>query len=401
MNDIELTDAEATRLSELLHRAAGGVQPAEPMALTPARRPHHPGRWLAAAAVIAALVVGGVVLLGGDDGERVDTGPANTVDPRLTTVIEQSDIWRLPEGLDDLRLVGAGEMGASTPPVRYLVDDIEHPTRWVMLAGFGAPLPAASKAEVIDLGDGVHLSISDPEPDDTPGSFAMWIDQSTHYLSGMYVGVDRDQVVDLLSRTFADEATLADPDRLNDALAALEPIDGLVAPQWTPTTDGSIAGVQLTLMSEDDVEVLVSVGRTGLPPALAALNVRLSMLQLERLAATGGTDVGQTVTARPDLGPNVLQSSATYDGQPAGVGALSLVVITDDGTMITANRAVSADDIRTATPLSEAEQLRIIGSLRSMGADAFRTALDADRVVFFTSDSGAQPSGVTTTVIGD
>lgn len=384
MSDTDLTDDEAQRLSALLHRAADGLPPAAP---APATR-RHPGRWLAAAAAVAALVVGGVVLLRGDGGERIATGPARSVDPRLATVVEQSGIWRLPEGLDDLRVVGASEIGTAEP-TRFLVDDVERPTRWVVLAVSSAPLPAADESEVVDLGDGVRLSIAGPADGD-PGAFSMWIDGGTPSLSGHFSGVDRDQVIELLRTSFGDPATLTDPERLRQALATVPGIDGLEPTPWDssvqlplgpePAGSGPVVALELSLLADDGDEVAVFLQRTGLPPGVAMLNTRLEFDRIEQL----GTFPDMSVRERPDLGPHVLERR--WDrADPSG---RQIIVFSDDGTMLSASRAVSSDEAAEAVPLTEAEQLRILGSLRAMDQRSFQSTLAAAGIELTTAAGG-------------
>ena len=120
MSDTELTELtgpEADRLRALLHRAADSLDVTTPdhLEIEPARRRPNPGRWLgAAAAVLVVAAIGAAWWLSGDDGQRIDTGPAEPPVTVAPQVLEESGIWRLPEGLDGYRIVGARADDASS-----------------------------------------------------------------------------------------------------------------------------------------------------------------------------------------------------------------------------------------------------------------------------------------------
>jgi hypothetical protein len=74
------------------------------------------------------------------------------------------------------------------------------------------------------------------------------------------------------------------------------------------------------------------------------------------------------------------------------------VVLTDDGVMITVARSVESSQMATAEPPAEAEQLRVINSLRALDRPEFVAQLEARGVEFFAAGSVRQVDEVTTTV---
>ena len=131
---------------------------------------------------------------------------------------------------------------------------------------------------------------------------------------------------------------------------------------------------------------------------------RLRFEQQADLSSIALDDVGPGVvyraTPRPELGRNVLEMSSSSDGMPT---VTSLLVFTDDGVMISVARAATIDQVRRTgrDPLPEAEQLRIVNSLRAMSESAFTEQLTALGVEFVTA-GGTTPGGLepTTTVPG-
>ncbi len=399
MSDTEPTDREADRLRELLHRAAEGLDVTTPT-LDTALQQHRPrrrgsGRWLAAASVLVVAAVGALLWWDSPE-ERVETVPASPEVTVAPQVLEQSEIWRLPEDLDGYRVVSA-MTSSSVRALLIAVDDVDEPTRWLSLADHGVEIPLDGSTRVIELASGLELLLRPVEGEEGVTRFGLRVGSSSAYVTGTFHGVE-EEVVDLLAATFDDVEAFEDFERRTEALGRLRPPGGLT-PIWDPG-DASYdpRGVTvLTLVDDDGPEVAVTLERTELPPAVAALRMRLVMRDLATIGGPGGSSVTQEFQPRPDLGAHVLQLRARIDGQPAGAAANQIVVITADGTVISVTRVARQDEILTTEPLDEEAQLRIVNSLRAMSAEEFRAAVEAAGAELVDPDAAAGPNGVPTT----
>lgn len=409
MNDLELTERESDRLRELLHRRADHIQVTTPEfdVVTPTQEAHRRGngRWFAAAAaaVVVLAAVGGAWWLSSDGTDRIDTVPAEPAVTVAPQVLEQSGIWRLPDPTSDLEVLGAQE-GGSRPAALLAVDDPDDPSRWIMIGDYGVQ-GEASGARTVDAADGMVIVLSSNDRSETP-RFGMRDGDSSEYVSGLYQGVDDEEIVEMLRRTFPDRATLIEQEFRSVALAALAPPDGLV-PTWDPevvirTSDANSAdSIELSLRADldvgDDAEVVVSMTQLGLPPAVTALLLRLQSEQMQlRLPETGAL-VSQELVERPELGDRVYELRYVADDEVAAPGA-RLVVLTDDGVMIGVTQAVESTEVATARPASASSQLGIINRLRSTDRSDFVARLEAQGVEFFAAGSVRTDGDPTTTV---
>lgn len=377
MSDTELTDTEAARLRELLHRAADSLDVTTPdhVELQPTRTRPGPGRWLAAAAVLVVAAVGAAWWLSGDGEDRIDTGPAEppvTVAPR---VLEESGIWRLPEDLDGYRLVGAQDGGsfdtssADTPGV-LAVDDPDDPRRWLLVQAYDEIGEAPEGSRQVELSDEVTATL-------IPTEGSTWFQLSgldgpdgTYRIvaGGSAFGIDEEELIGLLTEH------LSSSDALTSASSPTAPMEAMLDDAgfgddrlvWQGNGDGGPASVnhqlQVTLMGDDDTEVVIVLSRTNAPAWAHAIHLRMTaeLISLRSLGTPAGTI---SVRPRPDLGRNVLEAGA------------SMAVISGDGAMIGIGPTYQTADPSNAAPLTEEQQLRIINSLRAMSEDEFRARL--------------------------
>lgn len=406
MSDTELGEREAAHLRGLLHRAAAQVEVPDrtsldvPLPREPRRK--GPGRWLAAAAVVALAGVGTLWWLGTPE-ERIETVPA---DPTVTVarhVLEERGIWRVPEGLDGYRLASAMGPSAMTVGILLAVDDVDEPSRWISLAAHGVEIPLDERTRVVELSDGLELLLRPVDGQDRITRYGLVLGGSSAYVTGTYRGVDDDEVVEVLSEAFADGEALAHPEGRAEALRRVRLPDGLVPTRSPGDVTFEQWGVAtLTLEADDGTEVAVTLQHTGLPPAVAALHLRLLYLDLAAQGGSGETSFSHELEPRPDLGAHVLQLHARIGEQPAGAAVNRIIVITDDGTVVTAARVAGQDQLLAAEPLGEEEQVRIVNSLRSVASEAaFRAAVEAAGAEFVDPDADAVsgPAGAATTVV--
>ena len=221
MSDTELTDTEAARLRQLLHRAADSLEvttpDADPVDLRPATQRHGRGRWLFAAA--AGRGRGGrgrLVAVGRRRGPHRHRSRGADRHGR-TPVLEQTGIWRLPEDLDGYRVVGAQDGGSfdsssvDTPGV-LAVDDPEDPQRWLLVQAYDElgeldELPAGTRQ--VELSDEVTVTL-------VPTSGSTWFrvaptgDVSGYLpISGSALGIDEAELTELLAERFGTVGALA------------------------------------------------------------------------------------------------------------------------------------------------------------------------------------------------
>lgn len=414
MSDTELTDIEAARLRQLLHRAADGLPIQTPdvdsVDLQPAADRTGRGRWLFAAAAVLVVVIaaaGAVVLLPGEDTDRIDTGPAQPPVTVAPEVLEQTGVWRLPDDLDGYRVVGAQDAGLSSvsaadQPGVLAVDDPDEPQRWLMLQAYDELGELPPETRVLPLSDQVEVALM-------PATRSTWFRVSPAgvgtgssgeaVVSGSALGIDEAELLALLTERFSTVDALAAAGGSTTSMEALLDDAGFGEDRlvWQggeddPGPGGRDRSMELTLVDRTDAEVVVNMA-AGTSPTWAQL-VRLRMVtELASLPSPSGLSaVQRSIRTRPDLGRGVLESSFEIPGTDA---VRSLVVLTDDGVFIGASPSVRTDDLSALEPLSEEEQLRIINSLRAMSEDEFRARLAELGAEFV----GAESVGVTTTVV--
>lgn len=388
MSDTELTDAEADRLRQLLHRAADSLDVTTPdhVELQPTRTRPGPGRWLAAAAVLVVAAVGAAWWLSGDDAERIDTGPAEPTVTVAPQVLEQTGVWRLPEALDGYRVIGAQDSGFAVSssvdnPGVLAVDDPDEPTRWLLVQAYdelGEPPPDARR---VGLSDEVTAAL-------VPTSGSTWFritptgeESGELVISGSALGGEDplpllikhfgtvDQLAAAAGSTAPMEAMLDDAGFGDDRLVWRGGDD--------PGPGSNGRSIQLTLVDDEGAEVLVDLTGSDAPTWSQVLRLRMaaeimSIASLEFPAAVAGS-----ITPRPDLGRNVLESTYAAEGADP---FRTLAVLTDDGVLIsvsaTATVAAGAPPGPGSAPaLTEEQQLRILNSLRAISEEEFRARL--------------------------
>ena len=420
LTELDLTAAQAGDLTALLRGAAARVEVPAPAAPVRHSSRRQPTRWLAAAALVLVAAIGTGWWFSTGDGERVQSGPANPSTPSVTVaphVLEQTGVWRLPEGLDDTRVVDANRTSA-VGDLLFAFDDPDDPTRWIALGPYELR-PSLPHEDVVrhPVTDGVALVDWSADGAEWTG-YEVLVDNGmgtgdSPALTVIAQGLGRDQVLDLVRSTFPNRAALIEPDRLIAALAAIDLPDDLhaswdeadlVATFGEPGSESStFTDLQVTLLDDAGGEIVVSLSDA----TASATAVQLSM---EVTSAIMSTNRGDAVVyrshPRPDLGDGVLEYTfgAAGDGPTERDG--TILIVTRDGVMISATRAVlvSADDPEAspdAWPLTEAEQLRIINSLQSMNESEFRTELG--RLGASHSDGTVieDPVGPATTLPGD
>lgn len=410
MSELELTDHESDRLRELLHRRADRIQVTTPEfdvtgPTSEAPRPGN-GRWLAAAAAVVLVLaaVGGAWWLSSDGTDRIDSVPAEPTVTVAPLVLEQTGIWRLPEGLDGYTFLGAQDGGSNdvssaTTPGVLAVDLPEDPRRWLMVQAYDEFGEVPETARQVQLSNEVTASLIPTDgsawfqitPTGEPGS--------DRVVTGSALGIDEEELVQLLTDH------LGSIDALTRAGTSTTPMEAMLTDAgfdgsntlvWQGGDDtgpgGGHRSVQLTLLRDDGTEIVVVLNDSD-TPAWAQLVQLLMSAELFSLPSEYQEPIDMSIRVRPDLGRGVLESSTGVAGREP---ATSLGVLTDDGVMINvypAGRVAAPPQIAS---LSEAEQLRIINSLRSMPEREFLTRL---------SELGAEFMGPgdpmpTTTVIG-
>jgi hypothetical protein len=411
MSDTELTELtgpEAERLRALLHRAADSLDVTTPdhLEIEPARRRPNPGRWLgAAAAVLVIAAIGAAWWLSGDDGQRIDTGPAEpsvTVAPR---VLEEAGVWRLPEGLDGYRIVGARADDASSVyhadrPGVVEVDDPDEPTRWLSVSAYDelgsvppdsaeVPLSDEVTAELVPTGGSTWFRLM---PNGEPLSELI--------VSGSALGFDEAELTGLLTEHLGTREALQAAADGTEPMVALLDDAGLGGERlvWEggddPGPGSRSRSSELTLVDDDGAEVLVTMVGGDAAPWFYILRFQmiaeLTSITLPERSAT----FTRSVTRRSDLGRNVLESTITADGLDT---IRSLAAVTDDGVTLGVTPSYpEAGAPDTLPSLTEEQQLRIINSLRATSEDEFRARLAELGVEFI----GADSAGVTTTIEG-
>lgn len=400
MSDTELTELtgpEADRLRALLHRAADSLDVTTPdhLEIEPRRRP-NPGRWLAAAAVLVIAAVGAAWWLSGDDGQRIDTGPAEpsvTVAPRVN---QESGIWRLPEDLDGYRVVAAQYGGGVTTsffydPGVFAVDDPEDPQRWLLIQAYDELGEPPRDRETVQLSDEVTAEL-------IPTSGSTWFrlvpngePLSELIVSGSALGFDEAELTGLLAEHLGTQEALRAAADGTEPMVALLDDSGLGGERlaWKGGDDpgiGSLSGsIQLTLVDDAGAEAFLAMDGGDAPPWILIPSFQMAAELSSIDLSVASPSLTQSITRRKDLGRNVLEST-TADGLDP---IRSLEVVTDDGITLSVR---GTPDTRRFT---EDEQLRIINSLRAMPEDEFRARLTELGAEFI----GADSTGVTNNVI--
>lgn len=414
----ELSEEQSAQLKAVFERAGSAVPVPDrsfDRLLTPIERRSNRqrGRWLVAAAVAVLLAGGAGFWWRSHDGvEHVETAGvgSTTVEPPVhetvdPLVVEQKGIWRLPTDLAGHRVVDATSTSTAVP-VLFAVDDPEAPTRWISFARTGAEISVGDRAKTVDLGPDVSLVL---RPADA-GSGMDGVTQyglvsgsgSPPYVTGMFHGIDERSVVDMFKRAFPDGAALSRPAEAASTLAGIQLPEGIHR-TWGADGDltGGLPSLQLTLMEDTGAEVLVGLQSTGLPPAVVELRVRLVAAGTSNRSGSGSDTERQEIRRRPDLGRNVLEKRMILkDGKPAPVDVATLMVIADDGTIITAQRLVRSG-IGAALPLSRDRQVEIINSLRAMDEVDLRAKLAASGVDHVDPSTQEVTPGSVTTIQGE
>jgi hypothetical protein len=411
MNDLELTEHESDRLRELLHRRADRIQVATPQfdVVTPThdapRRGN--GRWFAAAAaaVVVLAAVGGAWWLSSDGTDRIDTVPAEPTVTVAPQVLEQTGIWRLPEGLDGYTVAGAQDGGSNdvssaTTPGVLAVDDPEDPQRWLMVQAYDELGEVPETARQVQLSDQVNASLIPTDgstwfqitPTGEPGS--------DRVVSGSALGFDEVELVELLTEHFGPVDALT---RASSSTAPMEAMladagfDGANELVWQGDEDtgpgGGNQSIELTLLSDDGTEVVVMLNDSATPAWAQVIRLLMSA-ELFSMPMADQQPLAMSIRTRSDLGRGVLESSMGPAGQQP---AASLTVLTDDGVMINVYPAGMVATPQPIGSLSEEQQLRIINSLRAMPEREFLTRLSELGAEFIGADS---MGGTVTTMQG-
>jgi hypothetical protein len=414
MSDTELTDTEAARLRQLLHRAADSLAVDTPDAdsidLQPdAGRPGR-GRWFFAAAAILAVVVGGAVWLqAGDDAERIDTGPAEPPVTVAPQVLEQAGVWRLPEGLDGYRIVGSEDAGSSLSsadqPGVLAVDDPDEPQRWLLVQAYDELGQLPPDARVVPLSDQVDVAL-------VATTRSTWFRLAPTgagagppgevVVTGSALGIDEAELLALLTERFS---TVDAVSTAGSSTASMEAVlddagfggDRLVWQGGAADPGPGFGGeaIRVTLADHSDGEFVIGLTGGATPPWAQITRLRLVADLMSLPNAQDPGSMRRELRTRPDLGRGVIESTYTADGMETVRG---LAVLTDDGVLINVSPvAMVRPDARTMPLLAIDEQLRIINSLRSMSEDEFRARLAELGAEFI----GAESVGVTTTVVGE
>jgi hypothetical protein len=414
MSDLELTEHESDRLRELLHRRAGHIQVTTPqfdvMSPTHETPRRGNGRWLAAAAVVLLLAaVGGAWWLSSEGTDRIDSVPAEPTVTVAPQVLEQSGIWRLPEGLDGYQVVGAQDGGSydsssAEQPGVVAVDDPHEPTRWLLVQAYDEvgeleQLPEGTRQ--VALSDEVTMTLVPTSGSTwfrlTPSGDAVGVPR----ISGSALGIDDGELTRLLSARFSTVAALAAASDSSETMEAMVDDAGLGDDRlvWQGRGDGSPSSrnqqVQVSLAGDDGSEVTIIMNQADGPAWSVAVQLRMNA-ELLSLRSAGTAQGPISVRPRPELGGHVLESVAAVPGQPS---SSTLAVLSDDGAWISAFPTfTSATGLEPATSrtLTEDEQLRIINSLRAMSEDEFLTRLSELGADFI----GADPMMTTTTMQG-
>jgi hypothetical protein len=393
MSDTELTDTEAARLRQLLHRAADSLEVTTPdqldhPELQPGRRPSGPGRWLAAAAVLVIAALGAAWWMSGDDADRIDTGPAEPTVTVAPQVLEQTGVWRLPEGLAGYRVVGAQDSGFATSssvdnPGVMAVEETDDPRRWLLVEAYdelGDPPP---DARIVDLSDEVTASLIPTEGSTwfriTPAGEG----SSELVVSGSALGIDEVALTELLAEHFGTVEALSAAAGSTASMEAMLDDAGFGDDRlvWQggddpgPGADGR--SIELTLLDDEGAEVVVDLTSSDAPTWAQIARLRMAAEIMSIAGAQFPAAASSSISTRPDLGRNVFESSyAAESVEPFR----TLAIVTDDGVLIGVSATMSTATGATPAPVSapaltEEQQLRIINSLRAMSEDEFRARL--------------------------
>ncbi|HVK75826.1 MAG TPA: hypothetical protein VM734_20990 [Kofleriaceae bacterium] len=381
MPDLLQTDPDPTeeaRLRALLHRAVDDldVPPFEDHASIPVTAPAHRSRRapLLAAAAVLVVAFGGLAWWASGSGERIDTSPAEQVDP---FVIEEQGIWRLPNGDSGFEVTEAME-STTRFPQQIAVDDVDVPTK--LLAIIPGSFVLADQPDAEPAAPFTEHTTMTLLRGESPAEVS-WLEiageGNTGYLTFGYVGLNDDEA-QAVARSLVEEiddevGALTDTARVDAALRSFQPPAGM-APTWNPEDagigtgaydeSGPVTSIGLRLDghgSRDDTTV--SIRQTFLPQAVAVKWHRIQTTSSVTAPTTNTNGTPRRVNIRTNLGRGVLVVNVD--------GVDTVTVITDDGTEITAGNNSESE------PLTIQQQLDIINSLRSVDEREFRARLDA------------------------
>lgn len=416
MSDTELTDTEAARLRQLLHRAADSLEIStpdlDPVDLHPVSSRRGRGRWLVAAAAAVLVVIasaGALWLRSGDDAEHIDTGPAEPPVTVAPQVLEQTGVWRLPEGLDGYRVVGAQDAGLTSVssadrPGVLAVDDPDDPRRWLMLQAYDELGELPPDTRVMPLSSQVEVAL-------TPGPTSTWFrltptgvgtgSSGEQVVTGSSLGIDEAELLALLTEHVGTVDALSTAGGSTAAMEALLDDAGFdeerlvwLGGEDDPGPGGRDRSVEVTVADGAGREVLINMAAGTRPTWAQLVHLRIVVELVSLPRPSGPSSVQQSIRTRADLGDGVLES--TYE-MPGTDAVRTLAVLTDDGVFISASPTVRTDDLSALEPLPEELQLRIINSLRAMSEDEFRARLAELGAEFVDADSEA----TTTTVVSE
>lgn len=388
MNDTELSEAEQDRMRTLLRRAADGLHVTTPPVPTYRSRPSRRRTgWLAAASllVIAALGATWWATRPERQYQYLDAGPLEIrIDP---TVVEQTGMWRLPtedSGVDALEVYES----QTNLGFQLAVDDVESPERWLAIVPSGFPVTEHPDAEPpVTIGDATSAILLHSDDPDDPTWLELTEPGSSGELTMAYQGLGDEQVLAAATELVGRIGSLTDVDAVNRALASFVPPDGLV-PTWDPergaveldpsSAPTSLVGLMTRSAVAGDTDVSINLRATGLPPAVAQVELLLQAEAAQLLAQTGGPPSPGVLVDRPDLGEGVWALS--YPESPHD----TLMVITEDGVSISAVATVAAveagpedgTDSLEVAPLTVEQQIHFINSLRAMTEEEFLLELD-------------------------
>lgn len=363
MNDHDLAPDEVDRLRSVLRRAAARVEvPPEPAGIAgppPQRTRRLLAPLLAAAAVSLIAGFGAWLLLGGDSGQDIDTGPADDSDvtqPPVTlspVVQEQTGVRRLPEGLDGYKLIGAQDLGITggwetTGPGAIATDSPTDPKRWVLVQSYEEFSTADDALTPFDAAPGL---VGHTVASESPGG-GIWFQVEPvtgqgigTVISGTVTGITESELVAALNATYRAPSDLVAADGFSASADLLVeqlgltggetyrwegngPPSGAVQPA-SPSVDLTLSATKPRAPSPDVVISLSSPVRTPAWANAIRVVVQADLMSVQR--GPGYSPYSYSWSRRTDLGPYVVELTPSVPG--AG-GLTTLVVFTDDGTMI-------------------------------------------------------------------
>lgn len=390
----ELSTDESDRLRGLLDRAAASVQvPDRDVPAGTSRRARSSYRrgaaWSAAAAVVLLGGIGVWLAVGGPDGPEIDAGPATETEqgPPVTispTVLDETGVWRLPEGLDGFQLAAVNETGFSSgwssAPGVLAVDSPDDPQRWVLVEAYDQFGVVPASARTHQISEYVTAAIIGPAPGNTSLWFQLEAGDGPYdaVVSGVVDGVDEPSLVAALAEAFAAPGNLMNGEGFDAGVEMLLEALGLTDAEtirWAGDDnhagDGSSRpSIELTLLDPAGREAVVQIaGSAGTPGWAEAIRFELTgdLSSIAYQEQGLGSSFDYRMVRRNDLGPNVVETTPSLSGWR---GEPLLTVFSDDGVMISTDLASAATEPQGAH-LTIDEQLQVINSLRSMSEQEF------------------------------